>query len=95
MNDDLAKRVRAAAGAAWCTVLIGAIWLTAAWGIILWLLSARPGWLLTLWGGGDLTWETVHNIVMYFISAAKLILFVVVLLSIFLSFWSRKLSRLG
>jgi hypothetical protein len=56
MSDELAKRVRAAAGAAWYTVLIGVLWLTVAYFLWLAILTRRPEWVRTLWGGGDLTW---------------------------------------
>ena len=95
MNDLFVQRVRCASWAAWWAVVIGAIWLTVGWLLWLALLAAEPGWLLTLWGGHDLTWSQVHGIWLRFMAAAKLILLVCVLVSIYLTLWSRRLARAG
>ena len=93
MNDSLSQRVRAAAVAAWWTILIGALWMTGAWLAYLAILSARPGWVLTLWGGGELTWPKVQTLMLWFFATFKLILFVAVLLAIWLTLWARALKR--
>lgn len=95
MDDLLAKRVRSAAIAGWWTILIAAIWMTAGWFFFLAILYCQPGWLLKLWGGGDLDWTDVRTIVLYFFSFAKLMLFMVLMIVIWLSFWSRRLKRAG
>ena len=93
MSASLAKRTRAAATAGWWTLLIAAIWLTLGWLTSLALLSARPKWLLTLWGGGELTWTTVHTITLGAMAAFKMILLVALLLVIWLTLWSCRLKR--
>ena len=93
MNDTLSKRVRSAAIAGWWTVLIAAAWMTTAWFALLAILKYQPGWILTLWGGGDLGWPDVQMIVLWFFAAFKLILFVVVIAVIWLSLWSKRLRR--
>ena len=95
MNGDLDKKVCAAATAGWWTVLIGVVWLTVGWLVLLAFLGAKPGWLLKLWGGGELTWETVHTVMLYFMGAFKLILFVAVLCTIWLTILAKKLKAAG
>ena len=85
MSDELAKKVRAAAGAAWCTVLIGALWLT--------VMTRRPEWVRTLWGGGDLTWDNIQIITLWFFGVFKVILFLVLFTAIWLSLWHRRLRK--
>ena len=52
MNDIFEKRVRAAAVAGWWTVLIAVGFITLLWVIYLVVMSARPAWLLSMWGPG-------------------------------------------
>lgn len=94
-NSEMAKRVRAAAVAGWWTILIAVIYMTAAWLGFLTLLHCKPDWMLWMWGGGDLNWDQVHNIVIYFFSVFKLIMFTAVLVLLWLTLWARKLKRLG
>ena len=95
MNETLQKRVRSAAVAGWWTILIAAAWMTLAWLAFLVILNTEPGWLLKLWGGGDLDWPDVQMIVLYFFSVFKLMLFAVVIVVIWLTLWSRRLRREG
>lgn len=94
MDDTLAKRVCSAAAAAWLTILIAAIWLTASWLIYLAMLRSKPDWLLALWGGGDLSWEKVQSIMLMFTAVAKLILWTGVMIALWLTLWGRRLKRL-
>jgi len=93
MDDSFARRVCSAAVAAWWSVLIGGIWLTASWLIYLVILAAQPGWLLKLWGGGSLGWEKVQSIVIMFMAVAKLILWTCVVVALWLTIWGRRLKR--
>jgi hypothetical protein len=96
MNETLQKRVRSAAVAGWWTILIAAVWMTVSWCALLAILNTEPGWLLRLWGYRDtagLHWQQVHEIVMYFFSAFKLMLFAFVIVTIWLTLWSRRLKR--
>ena len=95
MQDTLAGRVGAAARAAWWTILIAALWLTAIWLAWLPLLHYRPDWILTLWGGQDLSWDKVRWLMLNFVAIFKLILWVALLLAIWLSLWSRRLGKLS
>lgn len=95
MNDAFEKRVRAAVPAAWWTVVIWVVWMTAAWLIWLVFLNVRPDWLLALWGGGKLTWETVQTICLWFFGIMKMIMFAFVMVTIFLTLWARRLKKAG
>ena len=88
MSENFAEVVRSAAVAGWWTVLIGAIWLTISWLIWMMILKKKPSWLITLWGG-NLSWDQVQSIMITFMAVAKIILLVFVLLSIWLTLWSR------
>ena len=94
MNDAFGERVRSAATAAWWTIVIAVIWMTLAWVIYLWILSAKPDWLITLWGG-ELTWDQVRSIMITFFAAFKLILWTALLGTIWATLWSRRLRRSG
>ena len=85
--------VRSAAAAGWWTILIAAIWLLAGWVGYLWAMHARPDWMLTLWGAGPLTWLDVQTIYIWLFGAFKLVLFVGVLLTVWLTILARKLGR--
>ena len=93
MADELVKKVRAAAGAAWYTLLIGVLWLNVAYFLWLAILTCRPEWLRTLWGGGDLTWNDMQIITLWFFGAFKVILFAILLAAIWLSLWCRRLRK--
>ena len=70
-------------------------WMTVAWFVWLAILNAKPDWLLRLWGGGDLDFSTIRTIVLCFFTAFKLLLFVLVIMTIWLSFWARQISRVS
>jgi hypothetical protein len=95
MDDQFAQRVRSAAAAGWWTVLIGVIWLTVVWFVYLAIMAHRPEWMLCLWGGQDMTWATIRNISLWFFGVFKLVLYIFVLLSIWLTIWGRKLRQAG
>ncbi len=88
MSEELREIICSAAVAGWWTVLIGAIWLTATWLIWMQILKAKPAWLIRLWGG-NLTWEQVQSVMITFMAVAKLILFVCLLGSVWLTLWAR------
>ena len=93
MNDAFTLRVRSATSAAWWTVLIGAIWLTLSWLAGLCLLANRPAWVLSLWGGGGMTWDQAHATMLTFWAVFKLILIAFALLAIWLTLWGRRLKH--
>ncbi|MCE5328251.1 MAG: hypothetical protein LLG01_17745 [Planctomycetaceae bacterium] len=94
LNDILARRVKAAAGAAWWTLLIMVIILTGAWIGVLLVTHQRPEWVGNLIGG-KIDWDQIHTMYLWFFGAMKMILWVVFMLSVWLSIWARKLRRIA
>ena len=92
MVDEFAQRIRSAAISAWWTVLIAVIFVTLQWVAYLSFLSSKPDWLLTLWGP-DMTWATVQSIWINMIALMKAFIWVMMLLAVWLSLWSRRLRR--
>ena len=90
--DAFGKRVRTAAVAGWWTILIGAAWISAAWFFTTWILAAKPDWVLALWGG-IITWEDASDIVVRYFTTFKIIFFVMLMLTIWLSIWASKLKK--
>lgn len=90
MNNDFAQRVRAAAVAGWWTLLLGLVFLTVGWFAYLALVSARPAWLIGLWGP-DTTWLMVQTISLWFFGAMKFILWLMLLAATWLTLWARQL----
>jgi hypothetical protein len=93
MNDIFEKRVRAAAVAGWWVVVIGYALLSVVWLVYLAIVSARPAWLLTVWGGGDVTWSFVQTVSLWFMGAFKLGLWLLILVVLWLTLWARELRR--
>jgi hypothetical protein len=91
MNEAFAKRVRLAAIAGWWTILIGSLFLVLQWLASQMLLSAKPGWVLTLWGPG-ITWETVGTIWWWIMAIFKMCLWLMTLAVTWLSLWARRLK---
>ena len=91
MAETFAERVRAAARAGWWTFVIFAVGLAAAWGIVLGLMHTRPGWVLNLCGGGNFDWDALQRVYLWFFGVMKLILLVVLMATVFLALWSRRL----
>ena len=87
MSEELRQIIYSAAVAGWWTVLIGIIWLTISWLIWRKILKAKPEWLRSLWGV-DIDWKEIQSIMMTFMAVAKLILFVCLLASIWLTLWA-------
>ena len=95
MDTEAMKRLRAAVGAAWWTVLIFAIYLTVVWCGVLYVLRARPDWMLSLWGGEPLTWGQMQTFVLVTFTVLKLVLAVGLLITVWLTLYARRLGRQG
>jgi len=96
MTSDLqcfARKVGAAAGAAWWTVLLGAGVLTVTW--LAWLGIRSVGAELGLAGIWGLEPALVFRVWFWFMAVLKLIVIVIILLAAFLSLWYRALQRLA
>jgi hypothetical protein len=93
MNDSFEKKVRAAAVAGWWVVLIGYALLLVTGIVYLLLMSARPGWLLTMWGQGDVSWNFVQTLSLWFMGVFKLCIWLIFLAALWLTLWARQLRR--
>jgi hypothetical protein len=94
MADAFETRVRAAAIAGWWTLLIAVAFLTLQWLAYLVVMSTRPGWLLSLWGP-DTTWSFVQSVWFWATAIFKFCLWLLALLVLWLTLWSRQLQKRG
>jgi ascorbate-specific PTS system EIIC-type component UlaA len=92
MNETFQGRLQASVKAGWWTLLIGAginAFQTIA-GLV--LLSSRPSWLPALWGNG-VDWDTIQNLLLWGTAVFKLCLWILALIVIWLTLWSRQLKK--
>jgi hypothetical protein len=94
MNDQFEKKVRAAAVAGWWTVLIAYVLLLTTWSAYLAIVSGRPAWLLTMWGGSDVSWSFVQTVSLWFMGVFKLAIWLLILVVLWLTLWARQLCKL-
>jgi hypothetical protein len=92
MNDLFEKKVRAAAVAGWWVVLIGYVLLVVTWLIYLGIVTARPAWMLVLWGQ-DVTWDVMQTMSLWFLGVCKLLLWLLFLAALWLTLWARQLRK--
>jgi len=92
MNDVFAKRVKAAAIAAWWTVLIALGFILLQWLAYLAATSARPAWLLSLWGP-NISWDLVQNVWFWGVAFLKIWMFLMASVAIWLTLWARQLRK--
>ena len=93
MNDPFEKKVKAAAVAAWWVVLIGYVLLTVVWLVYLALVTARPEWLLAMWGQ-NVTWDFMQTVSLWFMGVFKLFLWFLFLVALWLTLWARHLRKM-
>jgi hypothetical protein len=94
MNDPFERKVRAAAIAGWWVILVACALLLVTWVAYLGILSARPAWLLTMWGQGDVSWAFVQTVSLWFLGAFKLFVWFLFLAVLWLTLWARQLRKL-
>ncbi len=92
MEDILGVRVRAAAKAAWLTILIGFVFLVLQWILYLVLMSSHPALLLWFWGPGT-SWSFVQSVWFWGALVFKLFLGMLALIALWLTLWGRQLRR--
>jgi hypothetical protein len=95
MNDPFVRKVWAAAVAGWWALLIGYALFLLSWVASLVILSARPAWLLTIWGQGEVSWSFVQTLTLWFMSIFKLVLLLLILVVLWLTLWARQLRKWG
>ena len=93
MNEIFEKRVRAASVAGWWTLLIGAAFLTLQWIIFLLVMSARPEWIMFVWGGG-LSWDNIRAVWFWGTAVFKLFLWLLAVVVIWLTLWARQIRKM-
>ena len=71
MDEIFAKRVRAAAGAGWWTLLIAYCILLIQWFAYLLIMTKHPAGVLCIWGEGA-TWQEIRTIWLWAMVAYKL-----------------------
>lgn len=94
MNDPFEKKLRAAAVAGWWVILIAYALLLLIWAVCLGIMSARPAWLLTMRGQGDVSWAFVQTVSLWFICIFKLFIWLLILVVLWLTLWARQLRKL-
>jgi hypothetical protein len=92
MNEEFEKKVRAAAVAGWWVILIGYALLLVTWVVYLALMSARPVWLLAMWGH-DVTWDFMQTVSLWLMGVFKLFLWLLFLAALWLTLWARQLRK--
>ena len=93
MSDTFQRRLKAAAGAAWWTVLIWWAVLMVSWLASLAIMHIRPGWVLTMLGDG-MTWAELQRMYIWFIGGFKILGMMAALFAAFLSIWHHRLRKL-
>ena len=92
MNDAFRQRVRAAAIAAWWTVLIAVCYLTLVWILFVAMMSARPSWYQSLLGPG-MSWEDIQNVGLWAVAIFKMCIWLMALVAMWLTLWARQLAK--
>src|SRR5215469_6793821 len=93
MYDPFEKKVRAAAVAGWWVILIGYALLTVTWVVYLVLVSARPAWMLAMWGP-NVSWDFMQVVSLWFMGVLKLFIWILVLIALWLTLWARQLRKM-
>jgi hypothetical protein len=92
MTDDFERRVRGAGVAGWWTVLASAAVLLVQWVAYLFVMSARPPWVLSLWGSGT-GWPEMQHLWLLATGVLKIFVFFLALLCLWLTLWAKQLRK--
>ena len=92
MNDLFERRVRAAAVAGWWSLLCAVLFLTSIWLIFQGIMSARPAWILSLWGP-DISWEFILTVTIWAVAIFKIALWLLAVVVLWLTLWARQLRK--
>jgi hypothetical protein len=93
MNEIFQNRLQASVKAGWWTILIGAVFLAFQWSVYLVRMPSRPSWLLSLWWGNGVSWDTIQNLWLWGAAIFKLCLWILAPVVIRLTLWSRMLEK--
>jgi hypothetical protein len=91
MNDLFERRVRAAAVAAWWTLLVAVIFLTVVWFVFLGVTSSPPDWMERMWGG--ISPDQIFYVTLWLVGIWKLFLWTWAMVAIWLTLWARQLRK--
>ena len=94
MSDSFERTVRSAGVAGWWTLLVAALVLLLQWMAYLFVMSSRPGWVISLWGPGA-TWELVQKVWWFGTAFLKVLLLVLAIPCLWLTLWARQLRKAG
>jgi hypothetical protein len=92
MDDTFQIRVRAAAVAAWWTLLIAAVFFAFQWIAYLVVTAAQPAWVMSFWGPGA-TWESIRTVWFQALVLVKVTLWPLVLAALWLTLWAKQLQK--
>lgn len=92
MDQTLEAKVRAAAAAAWWTLLIAVAFLMLQWMAYVQVMSARPEWVTSFWGAGA-TWESFQAAWFSGLVFMKVTLWPLVLGALWFTLWARQLRK--
>lgn len=92
MNDAFETRLNTAATAGWWTLLVFAVIITIQYIAYLFVVSAHPQLVQAMWGG-DMTWPEIQGIWFKVLVVQKLIFWVLAMVAIWVSVWSRLLRK--
>ena len=92
MSDEFANRVRAAARSGWTTMLMFWVLMTVGWVVTLLMMHYEPVWVLKL-VGGRMTWAELSRIYVYYFSVIKIILLVLLMATVWLTLWGKRLGK--
>ncbi|MCL2648741.1 MAG: hypothetical protein FWD61_17360 [Phycisphaerales bacterium] len=94
MNDLFSTRVRAAAVAAWWTVLAAAILATITYIAYIAIVCRRPDWFMKIIGPG-VSWDDLQRVYLWAIAGLKFVMWLMALAALWLTLWARELRKRG
>lgn len=94
MDNIQSTKIRTAASAAWWTLLLATLLISAIWLIYVWMVNQRAAWMQGLWAPG-MTWETVGPYALWGVTVFKVFLWMLLTAAIWLSLWARGLKKAG
>lgn len=94
MNSGFERRVHTAAVAGWWTLLIAVIVLLIQWGCYLWVMNARPDWVLAMVGKG-VSWPFLQKVIVLAVTGLEMGVWLMAVVVIWLTLWSREMHRIG
>jgi hypothetical protein len=92
MDELFTRKVKAAAIAGWWTVLVAYCILLLQWLAYVAIMTRQPPAMQCLWGAG-VAWPEIRTIWLWAMVVFKFILGTMVFVTLWLTFWARRLAR--